>query len=826
MNNSFDYDFYHDSSKGTMKYNNHYVRREKNHDNNNYNKMEINDENNTHNYNNYDNQMQKNQKLEKFENTVVKKLIEKINLLIPTIILITTTLITHVYRDEKKLSMRDIMLLLSPTLPTILPIIIGILTEILEVLLNTLLNFGFPFEKIFNIENLKIFNKFYKHKSEIQQRSTIIKQQICESHEFKTQVSTEFIQSLISYITKSQNVKYEFDKNKKEFNIESKNSLTRKSILKNVIIQYNNVNISFNDLEIVYSKMNDDIILEDYKILFSENAVHLFNKMTRIVDFIKNINVKEMIESLSNNVMNEFFGMFQNSREYGFDNFCEGVLIESLKDTCPNINKSLFICDFIVVDIIFCIMFGGLVDEYGKTNSHSHMLNDIINSFCNDLEIIKLFDYDVPCLKSQHMKQYAFVCHTTRFFDQLLYDVIRKKIMNSYTNIIIENKTLIFTECKKYLTAKKYSDMENTQNTNLKEVDKNIKLLDVNFNVIPLEKTLKDEKIDEIFEDFLKTIQKHKLPIINGQKIKIYNTKIIKNEIVTKDANPEYDIYMEKKSLLMSMKKDNNTESDKLQILLDNDIPPKELIQKTIESSIVTKHVSDKFKSFDTLYLRENDMNSLLGILNKFKNSNSLFEEFGLPNKLGILLHGQPGTGKTTTIHAIASFLQKNIFYVNLSTVDSNDELQSIFDHVLVDAVGSGIIVFEDIDAMTNIVFDRTLNSIVNEKLTLEYFLNLLQGSLTRDGTIFIATTNHLEKIDPAFHRTGRFDVKIDMKLCDHYQIKIIYQRFVKKHIDQNILDMIPIDKYSPAEIIFHLVNFIESDLPCEVIMKKFIENN
>jgi SpoVK/Ycf46/Vps4 family AAA+-type ATPase len=110
-----------------------------------------------------------------------------------------------------------------------------------------------------------------------------------------------------------------------------------------------------------------------------------------------------------------------------------------------------------------------------------------------------------------------------------------------------------------------------------------------------------------------------------------------------------------------------------------------------------------------------------------------------------------------------------------------------------------------------------------NAELTLEYFLNLLQGSLTRDGTIFIATTNHLEVIDPAFYRVGRFDIKINMKKCDSHQIKTIFSKFVGRDIDKNILDKIEIDIFTPAEVIFHLINFIDSELPDSEIMSNFM---
>lgn len=87
----------------------------------------------------------------------------------------------------------------------------------------------------------------------------------------------------------------------------------------------------------------------------------------------------------------------------------------------------------------------------------------------------------------------------------------------------------------------------------------------------------------------------------------------------------------------------------------------------------------------------------------------------------------------------------------------------------------------------------------------------------------FIATTNHLEVLDPAFYRIGRFDVSINMKLCDHHQIKTIFNKFVFQQIDNNVLNQIKIDTYSPAEIIFHLVNHIDSTLDSHIIMNKFI---
>ena len=68
-------------------------------------------------------------------------------------------------------------------------------------------------------------------------------------------------------------------------------------------------------------------------------------------------------------------------------------------------------------------------------------------------------------------------------------------------------------------------------------------------------------------------------------------------------------------------------------------------------------------------------------------------------------------------------------------------------------------------------------------------------------------TTNHLEKIDPAIYRAGRVDGLVEMKKCDHTQIKKIFKKCIDRNIKEEVLEKILEYKYSPADIIFHLKN-------------------
>jgi DNA replication protein DnaC len=115
------------------------------------------------------------------------------------------------------------------------------------------------------------------------------------------------------------------------------------------------------------------------------------------------------------------------------------------------------------------------------------------------------------------------------------------------------------------------------------------------------------------------------------------------------------------------------------------------------------QYLNEIEKNFDTLFLRKEDDFKLRNSLNMFKNHNGILRDMGLQNKFNLLLYGEPGTGKSTTIQAVANYLQKDIYYVDLQKVILNDDLHMIFEYVNKNVTNGGIIVMEDIDAMTDV---------------------------------------------------------------------------------------------------------------------------
>lgn len=346
----------------------------------------------------------------------------------------------------------------------------------------------------------------------------------------------------------------------------------------------------------------------------------------------------------------------------------------------------------------------------------------------------------------------------------------------------------------------------------------------------------------EVTERFIETIIS--LTKKTTKKIDIYSITI--KITVTKNIidNPEFIEWQQQskqsKSSTNSNPDDKTIDFPKLDFIpnmmpMFSQPPPRKITDEKITKELIATKLNSMEKSIDTLYLRQRDINKLITCLHQFKDKKDLLESLGFQNKLNILLYGMPGTGKSTTISAIATYMQRDIYYVDLKEAKTNKDLQLIFDYVNKNVKGGGIIVFEDIDSMTNVVLKRRdpkdmtvseLATIGDKELTLEYLLNILQGTLTIDDSIIIVTTNHIDHLDPAFYRDGRFDVKIELKLCDRYQISMIYQRILGRNLSNELLNKIPEDKYTPASIIFHIKDYIfNPDATDEEIMQEFIMN-
>jgi hypothetical protein len=203
------------------------------------------------------------------------------------------------------------------------------------------------------------------------------------------------------------------------------------------------------------------------------------------------------------------------------------------------------------------------------------------------------------------------------------------------------------------------------------------------------------------------------------------------------------------------------------------------------------------------------------------------YERKGIPYTLGFLYHGPPGTGKTSTIKAIANEGRRHIINIQLSEIKTKQQLQHLFfnDEIHVYngtnlerytiPVSERLYVIEDIDAMGDAVLKREWKKpTVTKKeepepfmhreeekdtLDLSFLLNLLDGTLEANGRILIITTNFPERIDKALIRPGRIDMIVHFQKCSLEVVNEMVTSFYDKQValtDAN-LD----GKWTPAEV-------------------------
>ena len=229
--------------------------------------------------------------------------------------------------------------------------------------------------------------------------------------------------------------------------------------------------------------------------------------------------------------------------------------------------------------------------------------------------------------------------------------------------------------------------------------------------------------------------------------------------------------------------------------------------------------------------------------INFFINNEEWYKEKGIPYTLGILLWGDPGCGKTSFIKALMNLTKRHAVNIKLSKRMNMTCLREIiYDDEITDEIiipqDKRIILFEDIDAMSEIVMDRDIpknNSEIDlekkisdaidstmkhkkrnnndnfsliskidnndDNNNLSFFLNILDGINECPGRIIIMTTNKPEYLDKALIRPGRIDFKIHMTKATTSDIKEIIKFYW--NIDEEIeISQEWSEKLTHAEII------------------------
>ena len=191
----------------------------------------------------------------------------------------------------------------------------------------------------------------------------------------------------------------------------------------------------------------------------------------------------------------------------------------------------------------------------------------------------------------------------------------------------------------------------------------------------------------------------------------------------------------------------------------------------------------------ESVVLEPGEKEHMLRDMIQFRKSKQRYRQLGVPYHRGYLLYGPPGTGKTSLVSALAGHFGLSIYIVNLA--DFNDrKLTNAVNNV----PSNSVLLFEDIDCMQGSqsridansgreqnggAMDTTKEVASNQNgVTLSGLLNVLDGFAAPTGVLFVMTTNHVEKLDPALLRPGRIDYKLYLGKASDRQKVDLYCRF------------------------------------------------
>ena len=155
---------------------------------------------------------------------------------------------------------------------------------------------------------------------------------------------------------------------------------------------------------------------------------------------------------------------------------------------------------------------------------------------------------------------------------------------------------------------------------------------------------------------------------------------------------------------------------------------------------------------WEDLFLPENMKNDIKNSIEVFLSSKDLYARNKIPWKKGLLLWGPPGCGKTSIIRTIIS--NYDVKPVTINPGSDADALRSAF--MYAEEQSPAVLYLEDLDSM------------LEGSIDLSSFLNLMDGVVSKNGLLIIATANDIKKMKKSVvDRPSRFDRKFKIDLPD-----------------------------------------------------------
>ena len=157
-----------------------------------------------------------------------------------------------------------------------------------------------------------------------------------------------------------------------------------------------------------------------------------------------------------------------------------------------------------------------------------------------------------------------------------------------------------------------------------------------------------------------------------------------------------------------------------------------------------------------------------------------LYEDIGIKPPKGVILYGEPGTGKTLLAKAVANQTSATFLRVTGSELiqkylgEGPKLVRELFR--VAEEHAPSIVFIDEIDAVGTKRYESNSGGEREVQRTMLELLNQLDGFDSRSDVKVILATNRIETLDPALIRPGRIDRKIEFPLPDIKTKRKIFQ--------------------------------------------------
>ncbi|MBU3110864.1 ATP-dependent metallopeptidase FtsH/Yme1/Tma family protein [Clostridium lacusfryxellense] len=187
-------------------------------------------------------------------------------------------------------------------------------------------------------------------------------------------------------------------------------------------------------------------------------------------------------------------------------------------------------------------------------------------------------------------------------------------------------------------------------------------------------------------------------------------------------------------------------------------------------SNLDVDAVEDIGFNFDNVAGNEEAKDSVQDVVDFLKNPEK-YTAYGARMPKGVILYGDPGTGKTLLAKAVAG--EANVPFYAVSGSDfvqiyvgvGAGRIRSLFKKAR--SHGRAVIFIDEIDAIGKKRDNGSGGGSDEKDQTLNALLTEMSGFNETEGIIIIAATNRLDMLDEALLRPGRFDRHIEVTLPD-----------------------------------------------------------